>query len=130
MMDIEQKVDNVQPVGSGGSDIDSPTILQRQIRSSVAVEDGETIVLGGLIDEQFTENKTGIPWLMDIPYLGVLFSATFRETIKQELVVLITPHVVEDKIDARQVTREYKRKLPTIFEDLSNIKHEQIQQEL
>lgn len=130
LMDIEQKVDSVQPPLSGGSTIDSPTILQRQIKSSVAVEDGETLVLGGLMDEQFTDNKSGIPWLMDIPYLGVLFSVTKRESIKQELVVLITPHVVEDKVDARQVAHEYKRKLPLLYEDLSNIKGEQIKKEL
>ena len=120
IMDIEQSFDEAGTTTS--SSIDSPTILQRSLTSSVAVHSGETIVLGGLISDKYTNKKTGIPWLMDIPYLGVLFGVTGKEKIKDELVVLITPRVVQNKQDARYVTREYKQKLTGVFEDLEALK--------
>ena len=60
--------------------------------------------------------------MMDIPYLGALFSTTNRNKVKDELVVLITPKVIGGKLDAREVTREYKRQLSSIFEDVEAMK--------
>lgn len=116
IMEIEQKVDNVSSSDSG-SNIDSPTILQRQITSSVAVVSGESVVLGGLMDETHTDSNTGIPLLKDIPYLGWLFGSRSKDVTKQELIVIITPRVIENKFDARKVTDEFKRKLSGIFYD-------------
>ena len=73
-------------------------------------------------EETYEDSKTGIPWLMDIPYLGALFSTTNRNKVRDELVVLITPQVIENKLDAREVTREYKRQLSSIFEDVEAMK--------
>lgn len=120
IMDIEQSVDTPQRTTTSG--IDSPTILQRSLNSTVVIHSGETVVLGGLISTTFEENRTGVPWLMDIPYLGALFSTTNRNKVKDELVVLITPKVIGGKLDAREVTREYKRQLSSIFEDVEAMK--------
>ena len=122
IMDIEQSVDDVNndPL-SAGSNIDSPTITQRSLNSTVAIHSGETVVLGGLISEDYEESRSGIPWLMDIPYLGAAFSSTKKSKIKNELIVLITPQVVEDTLDAKEVTREYKRKMSAIFEDIERM---------
>ncbi len=54
----------------------SPTIQKKEIESFVAVKDGETIVLGGLIDDDNTANKAGIPFLYDLPWIGPLFGNT------------------------------------------------------
>jgi general secretion pathway protein D len=119
IMDIEQSVDTASQTNT--SQIDSPTILQRSLNSTVAIHSGETVVLGGLISETYDETRTGIPWLMDIPYLGAAFSTTSRVKVRDELIVLITPQVITEMVDAKDVTREYKRKMTTIFEDISRM---------
>ena len=95
----------------------SATIDKKEINSSVAVQDGETIVLGGLIDESNDNSKNGMPWLYDMPVIGSLFSGTDNKKNKQELVVLITPRVVKSKQDSRVISAEFKRKLTGIYQD-------------
>ena len=116
LMDIDESVDTATTTITSG--IDSPTITQRKINSSIAVVSGETIVLGGLISETHTLTKTGIPFLHDLPWIGDLFGTTTKNKEKDELIVMITPRVIENKHDARKVAREYKRKLTGIFEDM------------
>lgn len=108
-MDIQQQVDDVAKTES--SAIDSPTIQQRQIQSAVAVNSGDTIVLGGLIKENRVKDITGLPWLSSLPVLGPLFGTTSRNIGRTELVVLITPHVMEDRSALMSVTEEYKSRL-------------------
>ena len=121
IMDIDQKVDDALKNDAGVLP-STPTILQRQIVSSVAVVSGETVVLGGLIAESNSANNTGIPFLKDIPGIGSLFSSTARNKARDELVVLLTPRVVENKYDARKVTEEFKRNLSGIYYDLPKAK--------
>tara|TARA_R110000822_G_scaffold59736_35_gene149226 strand:- start:2355 stop:4481 length:2127 start_codon:yes stop_codon:yes gene_type:complete len=118
MLDITQRVDDVDETTSSG--IDSPTILQREITTSVAVQSGETIVLGGLIRENKEESESGIPYLKDLPFVGPLFGSKRTGKSKTELVVMITPSAVANPQEARQVTDEYKAKLQGV--DLSSFK--------
>jgi general secretion pathway protein D len=113
-MDILQQVDDVKETDS--SNIDSPTIAQRQIQSSIAVKDGDTIVLGGLIKENRTKSSTGLPLLSDLPLIGPLFGSNSRKQDRTELIVLITPHVAEDRSEAISVTEEYKARLKGFFD--------------
>lgn len=115
IMDIKQIVSTPVVTSTGVST--SPTIQKKEIESSVAVQDGETIVLGGLIDETVSSDKNGIPLLQDIPWIGPLFAGTGRKNNKTELVVLITPRVVKTKQDSRLISDEFKRKLTGIYED-------------
>ncbi|MCK5356239.1 MAG: type II secretion system secretin GspD [Methyloprofundus sp.] len=119
ILEIDQSVDTAsKTTASGGtSNIDSPTILKREIQTTVTVVDGESVVLGGLINEQHTFENTGIPFLKDIPYVGWLFGVQGKKVIKDELIVVITPRVVANKFDARKVTDEFKRKLTGIYYD-------------
>ncbi len=112
MMDIDQEV--AEPTSTTSSSINSPTIQQREIVSSVSVADGETVALGGLFSNQVSTSKNGIPWLQDIPYLGRLFTNTANSVARDELMVLITPHVVDDLKKARAVTDELRHKLPEV----------------
>jgi general secretion pathway protein D len=112
MMDISQEVSSVTTTTS--SAIDSPTIQQRKINSTVAVQDGETIAIGGLITSNKTRGKQGIPLLQSIPGLGGLFRATNNEDDRTELIVLITPHVIANTERARAVTEELRAKLPAV----------------
>ncbi|TNF08123.1 MAG: type II secretion system protein GspD [Gammaproteobacteria bacterium] len=118
MLDITQRVDDVDETVT--SNIDSPTILQREITTSVAVQSGETIVLGGLIRENKEKSDNGIPFLKDIPIAGYLFKGERTSSSKTELVVMITPSAVANPQEARQVTEEYKSKLQGV--DLSAFK--------
>jgi general secretion pathway protein D len=115
IMDIEQSVEDAQATKTSG--IDSPSIQTREITSSVAVQSGETIVLGGLIKNDGADNKGGIPFLHELPVIGSLFGNTTKNKNKTELVVLITPRVVGTRQDARLITDEFKRKLTGIYED-------------
>ena len=103
-LDIEQEVSDVVETRTSG--IDSPTIQQRKIKTTVAVDNGSTIALGGLIRDRVTDGHTKIPLLGDIPGLGQLFRSTTQRTERTELVVLITPRVVGGIDDARRVTQE------------------------
>lgn len=115
IMDIEQSVEAA--VKTGTSEIDSPTIQTREITSSVAVQNGEAIVLGGLIKEDDSYNKSGIPFLHTLPLIGPLFGGTENNKKRTELVVLITPRVVQSKQDARLISDEFKRKLTGIYQE-------------
>jgi len=114
IMEIEQSVEDF---GQGDGTNGNPDILTREIKSSVAVQSGETIVLGGLISEKNSYAKGGIPFLHDLPLIGPLFGTTSKGKEKTELVVLITPRVVKSRLDAKLVTDEFKRKLSGIYEE-------------
>ena len=105
-MEVNQEVSDVSEQRIEG--INSPIILKRQAETNLVVQDGMTIVIGGLIREKNDHTMEGIPYLSKIPYLGMLFSYN-RETIeKVELLFLITPHVVKTFEEAELVTREFK----------------------
>lgn len=110
LLDIDQEVSTSVPTTS--SSIDSPTIQERKISSSIAVQDGQTIALGGLISDSRSKSRTGIPWLGDLPVAGALFSTTSDNITRTELLVLITPHVVRDEKSAADATDELRAKLP------------------
>ena len=97
--------------------VQSPTINKKEVSSSVAVADGETIVLGGLISDDITDNKKGVPFFYQLPIIGPLFGATTKNDIKSELVILITPRVVKGKQDSRVISNEFKRKLTSIYKE-------------
>ena len=108
-LDVVQEVSSV--VETQTSDIDSPTIQQRKIESTVAVLSGETVALGGLIQDDVDNATTGLPLLSEIPVLGYLFKNTREVTARRELLVMITPRIVRDAREAREVTEELRRRL-------------------
>jgi general secretion pathway protein D len=119
-MDIIQTVSNVKPKPTTGSDstteINSPTIAQRQIKSTVAVQDGDTLVLGGLIRENTANTKTGIPLLYELPIIGDLFGSTNMASTRSELVVLLTPRIVDSQVKGREISNEFRRKLTGLYD--------------
>ena len=115
-MEIEQAVDNVDEAATKASSISSPTIRQRKVTSQVAIKSSETVILGGLINEIAEGNVTGIPILSELPWLGPLFSSTSKKLTRTELVVLITPRVVENSTSSQQITNEYRRRLSNLYD--------------
>lgn len=108
-LEITQEVNDVKPTTTSG--IDSPTITQRRINTNVAVQSGETLVLGGLIQENNSRSSEGLPYLRNIPFLGWAFGSQGKRLARTELVVLITPTAVTTLDEADQVTQEYRSKL-------------------
>ncbi len=107
-------VQEVTDVGNIDDATGQRSFLQRNINSTVAVQDGSTIVLGGLITENKGESESGIPFLHKIPYLGGLFGKSATSSTKRELIVLITPKVVANNDTALEITREYADKMQTL----------------
>jgi general secretion pathway protein D len=109
LLDIEQEVSSVAQTTS--STIDSPTIRQRKIKTSVVVNDGDALVLGGMIQESKSVGRSQVPILGDIPFFGNAASSKDNSIGKTELVILIKPHVIRDLNEARFITEEYRRYL-------------------
>ena len=84
-VDINQEVSSAIPTTT--SDIDSPTIQQRRLSSTVAVQDGDSIALGGMIRQSDSKNDSGVPMLKDIPLVGKLFSNTKNTGDRTELLI-------------------------------------------
>ncbi|KAB2936992.1 type II secretion system secretin GspD [Hyphomicrobium sp.] len=106
---IEQEVSDVTKTTSSG--IDSPTIQQRRIKTTVAVNDGASLTLGGLMQERNKLNKSQLPLAGDIPLLDNLFKQKEDTIDRTELVIIITPRVVRDQNEAALVTDEFRRRL-------------------
>ncbi len=107
-MEVTQEVVDVGPVDAATS---QRSFLQRKVTSKVAVRSGQTLVLGGLIRDSSRAGQSGIPLLYKLPVVGALFGTTTGEANRTELIVLITPRVVENSQEAEQVTEEIKRKM-------------------
>ena len=110
-MEVKQEVIDV-----GNIDVATKqrAFLQRSVTSKVVVKSGQTLVLGGLIRDNRTEAQGGLPILYKIPVLGSLFGNTSEALDRTELIVLITPKVVQNSQEAEQVTEEIKRKMREI----------------
>jgi general secretion pathway protein D len=89
-------------------------IQKRLLETQVAVQSGQTVLLGGLIQQNEGTTDTGIPVLNKIPLIGRLFGSTNRHRDRTELLVLITPRVITSGGDAREVTDEYQRKFESL----------------
>lgn len=109
MLDIEQEVSTVSNTTSSG--IDSPTISQRRVRTTVVVNDGEAFALGGMMQNSKTVTNTQIPVVGDIPYLGSAFKMKDNKIGKTELIILIAPHVIRNLTEARRITDEFRREM-------------------
>ena len=110
-MEISQEVSDVSPNPTNPL---TPTIQQRTISSTVAIQSGETVVLGGLIRESDTSSSSGIPGLHNLPVIGFLFGQDSDDRRRTELVVLITPRAVQGATQAREITEEFRDKMESL----------------
>lgn len=93
------------------SDIDSPIIQQRSISTTLSLGDGETALLGGLIQENGNSGDSGVPYLKDIPILGSLFKNQSNSLTRTELIVVLTPYIIDGPETARAVLEAFKSRL-------------------
>jgi general secretion pathway protein D len=103
-LEIAQQIST--PVKTETSNIDSPSIQQRMIETSVAVQSGDVVALGGLIQDKETKSGGGIPALRRLPVVGTLFGTKGKDSARTELLVLLTPRVVQNSEEQREVTYE------------------------
>lgn len=120
-LDVNAEVSN--PGATPGPTGNVP-ISQRMIQTQVAVQSGSTVLLGGLIKENEIESEQGVPWLSRIPLLGNLFGTTSHDRNRTELLILITPRVIGNAAEARQITREYQLR----FQSLKPLLRKKLQQ--
>ncbi len=118
VLDINQEVSDVIETTTSG--IDSPTIRQRNIRTNVVVANGETLALGGLIQERDTKTNTKVPLLGDIPAVGAVFRSKRDDIERTELLILIRPRVIASREDAKAATEYWRQKLSAPNEVLQN----------
>jgi general secretion pathway protein D len=107
-LDIEQEISQVaSAVGVGGN----PEFTQRKVKSSIAIQNGQTVLLAGLIQEESDLNRGGIPLLDQIQNLGDAFSHQSKTGTRTELIIFIRPQIVHDSQDASFVAEELRTKL-------------------
>jgi type II secretion system protein D len=108
-LDILQKLDSLVPNGNvniSGNSV--PTIDTKYIRTNVSAQNGSTIILGGLIEDQKTRNSQGIPYLSRIPLIGAAFRSTASSKVRRELIILMCPQVTLTKLDSYRLRQKWE----------------------
>jgi general secretion pathway protein D len=108
-LDVTQEVSAAQATTTGVSS--SPTIGTRKFDTKLTLRNGSTVMLGGLISEESSGGNAGIPGFKDMPLLGNLFSNQTKKGLRRELIVLITPYVLNNQGDAEAITDAFRRSL-------------------
>lgn len=109
-MDISQEVSQE----GGGKSVggkEYPSFRQRKVVTSLTVGDGQTIVMGGLMREEESEGRSGVPFLSSIPGIGFLFGKDTKERVKIDLMLFITPRVIVNLSDVDAITQEFRQKI-------------------
>jgi general secretion pathway protein D len=106
-LEISQEVSNPGPSAAGAN----PPIAQRTIDSKVVVQSGQTVVLGGLIRENASKSKSGVPGLMDVPVIGGLFRSSTSDKSRTELIITVTPRVIENPHEYRLATDDLRQRV-------------------
>ncbi len=109
-LELSQEVSSlgVEPVKIAGQDFSS--INKTEAKTNLVAQDGQTIIIGGLIREDISKSRAGIPFLSRIPILGYLFGNTVNEKTRNELIILLTPRVIRNIGEAKDVTSDYVNK--------------------
>ncbi len=107
-MDVTQEVSRPGARDPAISASGNPPINNKSVTSQVAVQSGQTIFLGGLISEQSSKGRTGVPYLNRIPGIGALFGSTKTNTFRSETIVMITPTVIENTNDLKTVSDDIR----------------------
>jgi len=104
-LEISQEISTSEKISVGGTD--QLQINKTEASTNLVVQDGQTIVIGGLIREDTTKSRSGIPFLYKIPILGWLFGERDDGRSRQELIILLTPRVIKNQKEAKELSAEY-----------------------
>jgi general secretion pathway protein D len=108
-IEISQEVSKAEPTNTGVST--SPTISRRSVETKLSMRDGATVMLAGLISDNNKDSNSGVPGLKDIPFFGSLFRSQKKTKNRTELVILITPYILNDSVDAEAATDAFNGSL-------------------
>jgi general secretion pathway protein D len=108
-MEIKQKISN--EVDAGGTSAVSPSVFERSINTEVIAQSGQTIILGGLISNNSSQKESKVPFLGDLPLIGALFRAQTQSGDKTELVIFVTPKVIESSAEWQDITNKFQQGL-------------------
>jgi general secretion pathway protein D len=106
---VSQQVSSAQANDLSG--VQSPLIINRSLSTTLSLNDGETVLLGGMIQENYSKGNSGIPYLKDVPILGNLFKSGSHSIDRTELIVLITPYIIDGPETAQRVRDAFRSKL-------------------
>ncbi len=112
LLEIQQEISDSQPSSNPGNP--NPDILRRAASTTVMVSSGDTMLMGGLFEESGGNGSSGFPLLSTIPVVGALFGQQTWNHNRSELVMLITPRILENEEDTRQVVDELRKRLQAI----------------
>jgi len=111
------KIDMSQEVSELGTQdelLEAYSFLTRKAETSLVIEDGQTIVIGGLMRSKLDSSGSGIPFLRNIPLLGYAFGGTHKKINKVELIFLVTPHVINTRAEADAITKDFAGRVDQI----------------
>lgn len=117
-LDLFQEVSDA--VQTSSSTINSPTIQLRRLQSTITARNGDTVALGGLMRDRVQRSRSGIPILVDLPWVGPLFGTRTQENIRTELLVLLSPRVVEEAFDTGALVDELRGRLGSLAPDVAD----------
>jgi general secretion pathway protein D len=110
-LEIEQEISNVANPNDTSL---TPTLTQRRVRSTVGIQSGQTVLLGGLISEQSNDTRIGLPGLREIKYLGDLMGNTSKDKQRQEIIIFVRPRLIQNSVDAESVAEEFRDRLESM----------------
>lgn len=113
-MDITQDISRPGARDPDISTSGNPPINNKTVTTQVAVQSGQTVFIGGLISEQTSTGRSGVPFLSRIPFIGALFGAKTKANIRSETLVMITPTVVETSADLQRVSEEMEKEFSRV----------------
>lgn len=113
IMEIEQEISN-EVTDSTDGDAGNPAVFERELKTEVVVESGQTVILAGLISERINNTDSGVPFFADIPLLGNLFKGKDDNSSKTELVMLVTPKVIYNNDQWRKLIQGFENGLDNI----------------
>jgi len=108
-LDFYQKITKLDTANT--TNADRPTTLKRELETTIIVEDSNTVVIGGLIDESLSKEEGRVPCLGDVPVLGNAFRSQSSGSDKTNLFIFLTPRVVKNTVEAKEIYREKKDKM-------------------
>jgi len=110
LLDVEQEISSVPP----GNTSLTPTISERKVKSEILVNNGQTVLLAGLVSDSQQNARAGIPILDQTPIIGSIFSnSTSKSVERTELIIFIRPQIIRDGADASRVAEELRAKMHT-----------------
>ncbi len=113
-MDIQQDVSRPGARDPDISTSGNPPINNKTVTSQVAVQSGQTVFLGGLISEQDSQGRTGVPYLSRVPFIGPLFGSKSKAVSRSETLVMITPTVVQSAVDLQEISEDMENEFSRV----------------